>query len=92
MSRVDVRFPSASVRTTNAALDVVASAARYRHALEAALREALPEHEVSVSIDEGLHAMTVEVVTDDLKLARAIERDVLDHAWVVRQMGSWVVI
>jgi hypothetical protein len=92
MSRVIVRFPAASVRTTNAALDVEASAARYRDALEDALTAALPSHEVSVAIDDGTHAMVIETDTDDVALAHAIERDVLDHAWVVRQMGSWAVV
>jgi hypothetical protein len=92
MSRVLVRFPAMSVRTTNAALDVEASAARYRDALEAALEAALPSHEITVTIDEAERAMVVEVDTDDPTLARAIERDVLDHAWVVRQMGSWAVV
>lgn len=92
MSRVLVRFPAASVRTTNAALDVEASAARYRDALEEALVAALPTHEVTVTLDESTRAMVVVVDTDDVALARAIERDVLDHAWVVRQMGSWAVV
>lgn len=92
MSRVVVRFPAASVRTTNAALDVEASAARYRDALEEALVAALPAHEVAVTLDESTRAMVVVVDTDDVALARAIERDVLDHAWVVRQMGSWAVV
>ena len=92
MSRVTVRFPSSSVRTTNAALDVEASAARYRDALEAALAAALPAHDVTVSIDETARAMVIDVESDDESLVRTIERDVLDHAWVVRQMGSWAVV
>jgi acyl-CoA hydrolase len=92
MSRVMVRFPSSTVRTTNAALDVEASALRYRDALEAALAAALPAHVVTVAIDETARALSVEVESDDETLVRTIERDVLDHAWVVRQMGSWAVV
>jgi hypothetical protein len=47
---------------------------------------------VTVAIDETARALSVEVESDDEMLVRTIERDVLDHAWVVRQMGSWAVV
>jgi len=90
--RILVAFAPASLRTNNAALDLVASAPRYRDALEAALCAALPEHAVEVVVDPGVRGMTVTTDTEDETLARTIERDVLDHAWVVRQMSDWCVL
>ncbi len=90
--RITVAFAPGSLRTNNAAVDLAASAPRYRDALEAALRTALPEHALEVLVDPSVHGMTVTTDTEDESLARAIERDVLDHAWVVRQMSDWCVI
>lgn len=87
--RVTVAFPPASLRTSNAALDLAESALRYRDALEAALREALPAHDVEVVVDPDARGLAVWCDTSDEALARAVERDVLDHAWVVRQMSDW---
>lgn len=92
MSRVRVSFPPQAMKTTHAGLDLEASAARYRDALEQALVQALPDHEIVVEIDRGASALSVTIDTDDVVLARTIERDVLDHAWVVRQMGAWAVV
>lgn len=92
MSRVVVRVAPASLRTNHAGLDLEASALAYRDALDAALRTVLAGHEVEVVIDERAPGLAVEVRSDDVVLTRTIERDVLDHAWVVRQMGHWAVI
>jgi hypothetical protein len=92
MTRVVVRFPPSSLRTNNAALDLDASAPRYRDALAAALREALPAHRWEVVVDPSAHGLVVEADTDDVTLTRTLERDVLDHAWVVRQMADWAVV
>lgn len=93
MSRVSVRFPSQAVRTGHAGLDLEASAQRYRDALEEALRRALPAHALEVAVDEALPALVVVIDPDVAPTeARALEREVLDHAWVVRQMGSWAVV
>ncbi|GAB4203943.1 MAG: hypothetical protein OHK0013_18490 [Sandaracinaceae bacterium] len=92
MSVVVVRFAPASLRTNNAALDLEASALRYREALASALRAALPGHTWDVVIDPSAHGLVVEVDTDDVTLARTLERDALDHAWVVRQMADWTVV
>ncbi|MBX7191096.1 MAG: hypothetical protein K1X94_03510, partial [Sandaracinaceae bacterium] len=81
-----------AMKTTHAGLDLEASAARYRDALEQALVQALPDHEIVVEIDRAASALSVTIDTDDVVLARTIERDVLDHAWVVRQMGAWAVV
>ncbi len=92
MSRVVVIFSKRSLSTSHDALDLVASAARYRELLEGALRAALPDHAIEVREDERARTIRVEVDTDDLALARSLERDVLDHAWVVRQMGAWAIL
>jgi len=89
---VVVRFAASSLKTTNAALDLTASAQRYRDALETALRAALPAHTVEVMIDPTASSLTVSTEEPDTALGRAIERDVLDHAWVVRQMSDWTVV
>jgi hypothetical protein len=87
--RVTVSFPPASLRTSNAALDLAESALRYRDALESALRDALPGHDVEVVVDPDARSLVVTTDGDDQTLARALERDVLDHAWVVRQTVDW---
>ena len=93
MSLIAVRFPSHAVRTGHAGLDLETSARRYRDALEEALRSALPAHAIEVAVDEAAPALVVAIGADVAPTeARALEREVLDHAWVVRQMGSWAVV
>jgi len=90
--RVVVRFAPASLRTSHAGLDLDASALLYRDALEVALRAALPAHAIEVIVDPTAASLAVSTEQSDTALARSIERDVLDHAWVVRQMCDWAVV
>lgn len=90
--RVVVRFAPELLRTNHAGLDLEASAARYRDELTRVLRDVIRAESVDVLIDDVAGAMRVEISEADPSEARAIERDVLDHAWVVRQMGTWAVI
>lgn len=91
MSRVAVRFPASSVATNNDALDLEASAERYRELLDRALRDALSLCDVVVTVDPHAAGLTIDVDTDDRPLAQRLEREVRDLAWVVRQMGAWAI-
>lgn len=92
--RIVVRFPPRSLRTNHAGLDLAASAQRYRDFLEPALASALAPHSVEVVVDDAVPTMSTWCSEGEPADAawRAIERDVLDHAWVVRQMSDWPVV
>jgi hypothetical protein len=90
--RVVVRFSPSSLKTNHAGLDLDASATAYRVELERVLRSAIGADAIEVHVDPDASAMRVEIEGAELDRARAVERDVLDHAWVVRQMGSWAVV
>jgi len=90
--RIEVRFAPESLRTNHAGLDLEASAARYEGELARVLRGAIPDAAIDVCVDPAATTLRVAIEGADLTHARAIERDVLDHAWVVRQMGSWAIV
>ena len=90
--RVHVRFAPSSLKTNHAGLDLEASAARYKSELERALRSTITADAIEVHVDPAATTLRVAIEGADLTHARAIERDVLDHAWVVRQMGSWALL
>lgn len=90
--RVVVRFSPSSLKTNHAGLDLDASARVYRVELERVLRSAITADLIEVHVDPSASALRVDIEGPELEQARAIERDVLDHAWVVRQMGSWAVV
>ncbi len=90
--RVHVRFSPASLKTNHAGLDLEASALAYRDALDHALRAAIACDVLEVTIDREAASMRIEIEGATPALAQRLERDVLDHAWVVRQMGAWAVV
>lgn len=93
MARIEIRFQPSSLAPSNAALDLAASAARYRAALIEAARAEAPEHGLAVIACDDLHgtAIVVEGAATPAEAAE-LERRMLDLAWVVKQCAPWAVM
>ncbi|WP_236518913.1 hypothetical protein [Sandaracinus amylolyticus] len=88
--RLHVTFGARALVGANDGLDAPACAARYAELLGEALRRDHPAASIEVTWSDdraGTHVV-VEGVPDERR-ARALERDVLDVAWVVKQMQPW---
>ena len=89
--RIDVSFGARGLAGANDGLDLEACAARYAAALEATIARRWPSARVEVAWGLGRDALAARCTldADEGPTARGIERDVLDLAWVVRQMVPW---
>jgi hypothetical protein len=88
--RIVIRFSPRALAGGNHGIDVTRSAERYAALLCEAVRRDFAGAELDVAAEEG-PSVTVLVTDTDGTEARAIERAVLDLAWVVKQCAPWSV-
>ncbi|AKF10216.1 hypothetical protein [Sandaracinus amylolyticus] len=88
--RLNVTFGARALVGANDGLDAQACAARYAGLLRDALRRDHPDASIEVTWSDDRAPTHVDVQgVDEERRARAIERDALDVAWVVKQMEPW---
>ena len=80
---LSVTFGARALVGANDGLDARACAERYAIALRDAIATKYPEHGVEVTFTDD-RAPTTAAAPDP-----AIERDLLDLAWVIKQMHPW---
>lgn len=81
--RLELTFGARALIGANDGLDARACAERYAGALRDAIAARYPGHDVAITFTDD-RAPTLATAPDP-----AIERELLDLAWVVKQMHPW---